>query len=100
MEGSLPVCRRPFFKRFVVKRLLLQHVVLQQTMIQVVDEVDSETVAIDYDSFCKSLCPEFYNLSIVNQPVSAQIIQALPHYTYQSNAPPLYKLHCSLVFYA
>ncbi|MFD0964315.1 HYC_CC_PP family protein [Pseudofulvibacter geojedonensis] len=25
---------------------------------------------------------------------------ALPYYTFQSNAPPLYKLHCSLVFYA
>ena len=32
---------------------------------------------------------------------SAPSVQsALPHYTYQSNAPPLYKLYCTYIHYA
>ena len=36
--------------------------------------------------------------------VVAEVIQltqaALPHFTYQSNAPPLYKLYCTYIHYA
>lgn len=63
-------------------------------------EVDDETT-LHSDVFLVSSPAIITNYpKLFRQIVSKQKIQALPYYTFQSNAPPLYKLYCTYIYYA
>lgn len=64
------------------------------------EAADDETILPYSEVFhaCLELLPNVFSIGFSE--VSARKQAALPFYTFQSNAPPLYKLYCTFIYYA